>query len=285
MQKGQRFVALEFYEVIMIYLFRDLKIKYIITKIVIISAVCGLALWSLSSENIDIFSYLICMALLALILALYFLIVHVLNLAATKNFNCIMDILQEECDPYKYIEHIIPLTQQKLQNNTKVTILLCLASGYIDSGDTNQAKAVLSDITKIGTSNMINLANICNIWTVLYLSENDTKNAQLALADLWRYINLIKSDKAKCLLTKTYNRQAAKINMFSNKIDGIEEIYKSQLESSETLIEKNILYFECALLYIKQNRIDEAKQALQFVIANGNKLYLVKQAKEKLALL
>ncbi|MCH5297320.1 MAG: hypothetical protein J1E85_06605 [Ruminococcus sp.] len=278
MQKGQRFVALEFYEVAMFYLFKDLKIKYITIAIILLITLLTLTSYSFVNSTVIITS-LSPMCYPCAIL----LITIVLNRITLKRLNRITEIMNEECDPYKYIEQILPLTQQKLNNNTKVLILIYLACGYINAGDIKQAKMVLADIAKIGTYNKILLANISNLWITLYIKENDLKNAQLALADLWNFLSLQKSNKINYQFTRIYNRQAAVFNMQSNKLEGVEEVFNTQLKSIESSIEKNSLYYNLALLYIKQNRIEEAMQALQFVIANGNKLHLVTLAKEKLA--
>lgn len=278
MQKGQRFVALEFYEVAMFYLYKDLKIKYFTIAIIL-----SIALLTLTSSSIVNSTVIITGLSLMCYLCVILLVTVLLNRTALKRLNSIIEIMNEECDPYQYIAQILPLTQQKLNNNTRVLILLYLASGYINAGDLNQAKMVLSDIAKIPAYNKFNLANISNLWTALYLNENDLKNAQLALADLWNFLNLQKSNKVKYQFTKIYNRQAAVFNILSNKLEGVEEVFNTQLKSIESALEKNSLYYNLALLYIKQNRVDEARQALQFVIANGNKLHLVTLAKEKLA--
>lgn len=262
----------------MVYLFKDIRIKYTITNILLLIALIAVTLYSAVNTTFIIINLsVVCYCCMISLFSLAF------NKAAQKRLNKIIDILTEECDPYRYIEQLLPLTQKKIQPNIRVIILIYLACGYIDAGDNNQAKIVLSDISKIGTNNKINLSNISNLLTVLYLDDNDLNNARLALADFWKYSNQIKSNDIKYQIKKAYNRQAAKLNMMENNLYGVEEIYKAQLEGGNTVLEKNILYYDYALLCIKQNRIDEAKKALQFVIENGNKLHLVTKAKEKLA--
>lgn len=264
----------------MINLFKDLKIKYTILTVALALLLLGFVFWSTYSVNINLLVYPV---FLILYFSSYFLSMIIFEIIAEKRLLSILEILNEECEPYKYISQILPLTQQTMPNNTRVTVLIYLACGYINAGDIVQAKAVLADIPKFRTNNKINLANICNLWASIYLEEYDLKNAQLALADLLKYSNKIKSKEMKYRFTEFYNRHTAKLNMLMNNFSGVEGIYKSQLEGCKTTLEKNILYYNFALLCIKQNRITEAKQALQFVAANGNRLHLAAEAKEKLA--
>lgn len=215
--------------------------------------------------------------------ALNYLIAFLFTFIAQKRLKRIIDIMTEECDPYKFIEQILPLAQQKNRQNIKALLLTNLAAGYINAGDTVQAKTVLSDITKICTNNPIVRANICNLWAVLSINEDNTVGIPSMLADLLKYSNQIRQKKLKYTVLSSYNNLTARYNLLSGKTDGVEQVFKLQLENSTHLLEKNSAHYNLATLYIKQNRIEEAKQALQFVIANGNKLHLVTEAKEMLA--
>lgn len=298
----------------MINCYKDLKIIQIV-----IFAVLSLILLEFAT-SLPVYAF-IC-ALIAYV-TLNYIIAFLFTLIAQKRLKRITDIMTEECDPYKFIEQILPLAQRKNRQNIKALLLTNLAAGYINAGDTVQAKTVLSDIAKIGTNNPIVQANICSLWAVLSINENHTVGIPSMLADLLKYSNQIKQKNLKCTVRSSYNnitalynllfgipsmlanllkysnqiRQknlkysflcsynilTARYNLLSGKTDGVEQAFKLQLENSTHLLEKNSAHYNLATLYIKQNRIEEAKQALQFVVEHGNKLYIATKAKEMLA--
>lgn len=261
----------------MVNCYKDLKIIQ-----VVILAVLSVILFGAASQTPAVLPAYAFICVLVAYMALNYLIAILFTLIAQKRLKRITSIMTEECDPYKFIEQILPLAQQKNRQYAKTLLLTNLAAGYINAGDMIQAKTVLSDIAKIGTNNPILRANVCNLWTVVFLNENNISNIPPALADLLKYSNQIKQKNLKYTVLRCYNSLTALYNLLSGKTDGAEQVFKLQLENSTHLLDKNISHYNLAMLYIKQNRIDEAKQALQFVITNGNKLYIATKAKEKL---
>lgn len=261
----------------MINCYKDLKIIQ-----VVIFAILSIILFGVTSQTPAFLPVYAFVCILVAYITLNYLIAFLFTLIAQKRLKRITAIMTEECDPYKFIEQILPLAQRKNRQYAKTLLLTNLAAGYINAGDMVQAKTVLSDIAKIGTNNPVLRANICNLWTVVFLNENNISNIPTALADLLKYSNQIKQKNLKYTVLCCYNSLTALYNLLSGKTDGAEQIFKLQFENSTHLLDKNISHYNLALLYIKQNRIEEAKQALQYVTENGNKLYIATKAKEKL---
>ena len=262
----------------MINCYKDLKVIQIV-----IFAVLSIILLEVTSQTSAVLPLYVLICIFAAYIALNYLIAVLFALIAQKRLKRITAIMTEECDPYKFIEQILPLAQRKNRQYAKTLLLTNLAAGYINADDMVQAKTVLSDIAKIGTNNPILRANICNLWVVIFLNENNISNIPSALADLLKYSNQIKQKNLKYTVLCLYNSLTALYNLLLGKTNGAEQVFKLQLENSTHLLDKNISHYNLALLYIKQNRIEEAKQALQYVDENGNKLYIATIARKKLA--
>ena len=79
---------------------------------------------------------------------------------------------------------------------------------------------------------------------------------------------------------KEYSRfNEASILMINEKFKEAEELLQLPLEVNDTMLNKINDEFLLAQIYIKTDRIAQAKEKLEFVIQNGNKLYHVQKAK------
>ena len=212
---------------------------------------------------------------------------YVFGLLANKEYNKISLTLTNECDPYKYIKAISPLVIKAKNKDLKTFLMLRLAARYGDCGAFEQSKELLDSIqlskkaaSSIRVSNHIMYYNSLITY---YLKEN---NIDKALDYLRLFEDMLQNKKllraTKTIMEKAYNNKVFQLNMASGNYEGAEDFYMSFFDSGN-LYNKVGDKYSLSLIYEHYGRNEEAVQALSYVVENGNKLYIVQQARQKLA--
>ena len=214
--------------------------------------------------------------------SLLFACVLVFLVIARNKYNKILSILNDECDAVKFVNEIFPLSQKTTSFNIMMNVRLNLAAGYINLGDFAQSNKVLNDIDAKRLVGEMKYAFLLHKASVLF-NENNILAAEQTLA----YINNTIYDShltniAEKRILDSYNLFAAVINIEKNIYDGAEEVFRYNLDFSDNLIRKVNANWNLAKLYQKQNRVQEAKSCLEFVVEHGNTLHFATLARQQL---
>lgn len=203
---------------------------------------------------------------------------------ATKKHNKILLKLNENCDPYDFLNNYIGFAGMRTNTNLKALILLNLTAGYINTGDFAQAKVVMADAWKLTGKNPIILTTSHLMQVSISCYENDIITAQQELAAAKAIIDTAYINKpAKIQILNTYNINAARINIYNNCFENTEQLLLQSLNNAQyacTRVCINNCLYE---LYKKQNRTEEAHQALTYVAEHGNKLAVAEEARQLLS--
>lgn len=264
----------------MILLFKKLKTIQIITLCITCVVFLALTFHFINSEQDTIITNL----LLIIYAVLLFFIALIFEKTAAKKHDKILFKLTEQCDPYDFLNSYIGFAKINMPPVTKTGILVNLATGYINADDYIQAKAVLADARKFSKKNPINLIS-CHLTQVsVSYHDNDISTAQQSLAAAKAIIDtsyLTKSVKNQLL--NNYNIYAAELNIYNNCLDGTESLLLDSFQNAQTMLNRVCIQFCLYELYTKQNRTEEARQALIYVAEHGNKLAIAKEARQLLS--
>lgn len=256
----------------MYFLFTKLRVIY--TLIIFILCLVVISIF----DFIDLSPTSSILLFITYLIELY-LTTFIFNLLASKKHNKIIQILQDECDPVKYLNTYYPLTQKRVGKKLKSLLLLNLASGYISVGDYAQAKNVLASIDLKNSKPMNNIMFHLHL-TSLNINEGNIAQAGKALDYVSNLISTTKIPQTQIdLLNKTRNLYAARIRIENGYFDEVEQTLLGIIATSESMNETVSARYALAKLYIKQNRTDEAIKEMRFVAENGNTLAIAQKAR------
>ncbi len=260
----------------MYFLFTKLRVIY--TLIIFVLCLVVISIF----DFIDINPTASILLFITYLIELY-LTTFIFNLLAGKKHNKIIQILQNECDPIKYLNIYYPLTQKKVSKNLKTFLLLNLSAGYISVGDYAQAKNVLSSIDLKKSKPMNNIMFHLHL-TSLNINEGNIEQAEKAIDYASNLISTTKISSAQIeTLNRIRNLYVARIKTENGYFDGVEQTLLGLIATSESMNETVSAKYALAKLYIKQNRTDEAIKEMSFVAENGNTLFIAQKAREFLA--
>ncbi|EJO5348897.1 hypothetical protein NRP93_003037 [Clostridium botulinum] len=98
--------------------------------------------------------------------------------------------------------------------------------------------------------------------------------------------NLIKEKKYNCVQRKNNEEAISNLNgknaFYNNDFNKSRKIYQVALINSVSILSRVIALYNLALIDVKENKIDCAKEKFQIVIQYGNELYQVNESKKKL---
>lgn len=77
----------------------------------------------------------------------------------------------------------------------------------------------------------------------------------------------------------SYTNLVFVIRTVRGNFEGAEEVFRIALDRNKYLYYKLSCMFTLAKVYIHNQKPDMAREALEFIISNGNKLHLVDEAK------
>ena len=256
----------------MYFLFTKLRVIYSLTIFVLCLAIISIP------DFIDL-SPTAYFVLIITYLMEIFLISFIFNVLASKKHNKIVQLLNTECDPVKYLNAYYPLTQKNVGKKIKNFVLLNLSAGYISVGDFTQAKNVLASIDLKKANPMNNIMFHLHL-TSLNINEGNIAQAGKALDYVSNLISTTKIPQTQIdLLNKTRNLYTARIRIENGYFDEVEQTLLGIIATSESMNETVSARYALAKLYIKQNRTDEAIKEMRFVAENGNTLAIAQKAR------
>lgn len=224
---------------------------------------------------------------LSSVIALVFLIIGILALEflAMKKYNKIGSLLTVNCDPEAYRDSLIEV----LSKNTKnMEVQLDLSYAYYHCGDYQQMKNILDgiDLRKLKSKKKnISHENLkfsyYNMWLFYSLHFDDIESAEKIL-DTIDELYLSSGEVLRSMNEKTVKARHLMVDSRKGEIPDIEEKLVQNSVSDKIFYQvanKNFL----GRYYFRNGMNDKAKECLEFVVQNGNKLYMVKEAQSMLA--
>ncbi|MEE1219816.1 MAG: hypothetical protein U0L20_07830, partial [Ruminococcus sp.] len=209
-----------------------------------------------------------------------FIILHFL---AVKKHNRLLKMLIVDCNPVGFLNAYYPLLSRS-RSKVSDLLLLNLSKGYIFAGDFVSAENALKSINLQRNKAYPFLCGYYSDMISICVNTGRLKEAQAHLNAYKQFVDgmMIKPERKNIALF-TYNFYTCLINIENGYYEGAEEFILSSLTDDLPLPTK--LSYKKALgkLYMNTGRTDEAIQMFDFVVSNGNTMYLVKEAQEYLS--
>lgn len=190
--------------------------------------------------------------------------------------------LMEQCDPYPLLKE----TEDQMSYNRSKTYAQILLINYCcalrNIGEYNKVleKMESINIDKYAGAMPITKVVYYNNLADIYLCLNEIEKAEIWQNKSIQIQHDLKNNKLMHKFSATVQLNVAEIAYHKKDFDKAIEILDNTAETNmRDAVYKALLF---AKIYIAQNKIEEAKTKLQFVIEEGNKLIDVQIAKELL---
>ncbi len=194
-----------------------------------------------------------------------------------------LNALNDECDPYPLLKEAENHMSYAYSQSNKQVLLIdyCCALSEIGEYKENLEKLESIIIDKYTSTLPITKAIYYNNLAAAYLNLNVLEKAELCINKAKQLYDELKNVKQKNMLSSSIQSNIA--NLAYHRQD-----YNKSIEILDNIQTKNLrdsvyIALSYAEIYIVQDKIEEAKLKLQFVIENGNKLIAVQRAKDLLA--
>ncbi|MDP4119718.1 MAG: hypothetical protein Q8876_01495 [Bacillota bacterium] len=195
----------------------------------------------------------------------------------------ITSYINNECDPKKYITVYNKRLLKKLRNNS-INELAILGNAFILSGEINSAKINLDLMNQLPIKSINNKILYYYCQSLFYLEVKNFSSASIALNQLEEaltYARLLPS-AAKKNYESYILRGRYLINISNNNYEGAVEYFNTCFLNVKQNLTKVLVEFSLGEIYMHFERYNEAKEAFEYVVQNGNTLYKVQLAKEYL---
>ena len=232
-------------------------------------------IFSLKSENF-LFNYLV--------YPIIFLVLLMVNTGLWMYlYSNYMNILDNELDPEKFIE----LTENEYNKNKNKKyrnyMKLNLSAGYSSAGEIETAYEKLKevDLSKKLYRERNKILYYYNEALILNVLGKKEEATEIYNKELSEEIEKIEKRKKN---SEIYNLVKALEGMLFHQNDNVKmiEILNEALKKTKTKRQKLGFKYLLATYKEKAGEIQEAMELYKEVIENGNKLYIVQEAKEKL---
>ncbi|MEM5768195.1 MAG: tetratricopeptide repeat protein, partial [Bacillota bacterium] len=112
-----------------------------------------------------------------------------------------------------------------------------------------------------------------------------TDAARQSLTLMYGAVEGLKPGKAQDRLSRLCRLNDAEYAMALGRFDGAEAVFREAVDKAESNYERVSAMLDLGLVHAHFGRTDEAREAFEYVIAHGNMLYAVAQARKALAAL
>ena len=250
--------------------------KYLLLSVLIdFLIVFTVGIFSLKSENF-LFNYLF--------YPIIFLVLLKVNIRLWMYlYSNYMNVLDKELDPEKFIE----LTENEYNKNKNKKyrnyMKLNLSAGYSSAGEIETAYEKLKevDLSKKLYRERNKILYYYNEALILNVLGKKEEATEIYNKELSEEIEKIEKRKKN---SEIYNLVKALEGMLFHQNDNVKmiEILNEALKKTKTKRQKLGFKYLLATYKEKAGEIQEAMELYKEVIENGNKLYIVQEAKEKL---
>lgn len=203
-----------------------------------------------------------------------------------KLYINICNIYIDECDPLRFVETINRKTNinHVRQSDIYIAVKLSICLAYIDANRLDEAKKIMDHISCF-SNNKNGLSNKSLYYGVLFtycLRTNDLAGAENIFHEMMEFkkCHLYKKEESKYEMNYTNNLNKLKIK--EGNYEGLEQYYRNQYREEDPMLYKVSTQYTLGKVYINCDKINEAKKAFEYVIRNGNKLFLVKESEKYL---
>ena len=272
----------------MIMKFKKSRLFFIIGLIIAlviaaaIAVIIGITKYTLL--NIPVFGVQCCFAILSFVIIML-IVCSYANKKAYDQHNDLLKILDNECDPEKFLSLYKDVVSNNSNSFTAMVSRCNYAAGYFGNGEFDEAIKIYNTID-IKPSNPQNQSVIIlkeyNL-TLIYLFKNELDKAKKHYEELKKigdefdkdipfYENYVGMSK---LLTN-------RIKVFEGDYKGAKEYFKNQQEECPDNFQKVLNKYYLYEIYSKEGKENKVNETLKFIADNGNNLYVAKKAKELL---
>lgn len=217
-------------------------------------------------------------------LVYFFIIRIVFYIIGNNKYKRFLDDTMYQCKVGKFIEvseELYKYIEKKPKifsvRQAKISLISSVVVGYINIGDSQLAKTTLHNIPELKKSEDIFKFHILAYWSAYYINIDDLKNAEKYFAEM---TDFFVKPSIPNLCRDIYEITKITLSIAKKDFEGVEDALKNHLEKSKNLLEEVGYVYELGNVYLYENRLDEAKEAFQFVIENGGDTYLVKKSKD-----
>jgi len=196
---------------------------------------------------------------------------------AAKLSARIVRLYTQECDPYTYIDKYEKILKRWI-GNARNYVLLNLSSGYLATENLQKAKQTLDSVGKLSNkkaglqNQVVYYNNLC----AYFLQLNDIASAEKMLESM---LGVLRDKKfSKLQYDYLYNYYIGKqycINLAKGNYVGAEEVFLIQFNREKSKLGKVVAKYQLGIIYFNLKRIEEALEAFEYVVNNGNKTYYV----------
>lgn len=223
---------------------------------------------------------------LAEIMLWSFIAFRVCGWLAARRFNKkIVSIVEEECDPVRFIAALMQLLQKtRPKTHIRASLQLDLSMGLIQNGRFDEALALLRTVfIGRGRAGFMERAAYFNNLCAAFLEAGDLDNARCALDDLARLYNEGKvPQKFQAVLYSRCQRMRLLLQMGRSNFDGVQLYFSEEFQTAQNRQGKVTAQYRLAQTYEHEGKTDKAREAYLYVAENGNTLWVARQAREML---
>ena len=209
----------------------------------------------------------------------------IFEMIARKRVKKIDQILLDDCDVKNYIAAYEILSQKRTSKAIKIHILLCLAAGHLNSGNSAEVLRVLSTIKAFpkNIQRAVYEFQYHTLYCSYYLQVNDVQAAEQSLAQMEETLQKHKWNKLKqAQCWAIYSEKQCLIRMASGNYEGSEQVFDLAYRRGESTLQKVIAKYILAEIYLHDGKTAEAKEAFTYVAQYGGSTRYQKQAVRQL---
>ncbi|MCL1927008.1 MAG: hypothetical protein FWF95_07745 [Syntrophorhabdaceae bacterium] len=208
-----------------------------------------------------------------------------INIVVSREINKAVKILDDKCDPEEFLDIINEFEPVIDNKKMKAMLLVNKTAGLLSLGKHGEGIKLLEsiDTSKLNAPFEIvyynNFAGVC-------IKIKEFEKAKINLDKVESLLIQNKIDgKIKKKLENIYKINKVFWNMCNKKFDGCMETLNEILAEADFMRAEIEIKFALGFYYMNNGDMAKAKECFAFVIANGNKLYVVEEAREYLAAL
>ena len=186
----------------------------------------------------------------------------------------IQKILNEECDPNRYLAEWAKYENYKRSKSYKAAHLLNRSSALVNQGKYDEALRLIETIAPAGLNNVWKIIYFNNLMLV-FLYTNELAKAK----EYWNHLYTAKTP-ANLVATLEYNLMYADLMHFNPSdenrklfIEKTEKIFSTN--SKAPMIFKVAMHYAMGIAHFELSDMDKAKECFTYTIENGNKLHTV----------
>lgn len=210
---------------------------------------------------------------------------YLIEVMALRKMQRITNILNNECDPERFLAEIDKL--QKIKNKEVYTTYMTLnkVCALENMDRAQEAKGILSSITSFATSRLGRLNQAMHLYLTAWVQIDleDITGAENAIMQLKTFTGSKKlPQKAGETVRMEYEKLAAALEILKGSFEGAEGNCKSLFERATTELSRLDAKYYLGKTYLYYGKTNKAREAFQYVIDHGNKLHMVTKAKKEL---